>query len=78
MTHNHGQKLRGDIERKYDQLFKQIEAETDHGVEHHNIYRTVPLDSKEHEFSHPYYMEERPAHELSHPYYIDESHGYKG
>lgn len=69
VTHNHGKKFRGSIEQKYDQLFQQIEAETQHGVEHHDIYKTVPLGGQEYGSSYSYTTVERPAHDYTHPYY---------
>lgn len=39
-----------DIEHQYDELFHEIEAETKHGVEHHDVtYKTLPLHRKEHD-----------------------------
>ena len=37
-------------------MFHEIEAETKHGVEHHDVtYKTLPLHRKQHEISHPYH-----------------------
>ena len=32
-----------DIENEYNQLYHEIESETSHGIQHHDIYKTVPL-----------------------------------
>ena len=68
VDHNQGKKLRGSIEEKYDQLFQQIEAKTQHGVEHQDIYKTVPLGGQDYG-SHYSYTVDRPAHDYTHPYY---------
>ena len=38
-----GRRLMSDIENEYNQLYHEIESETSHGIQHHDIYKTVPL-----------------------------------
>ena len=58
-----------DIEHEYDKLFHMIESKTKHPIEHKDItYKTLPLDRKEHEISHPYHssdFQHGPTHETT-------------
>lgn len=50
-----GKAIMHDIEHSYDQLFHEIESETKHGVEHHDVeFKTLPLHRKTHDVTHPY------------------------
>ena len=51
-----------DIEHEYDQLFHEIEAQTEHGVEHHDVeHHMLPLDGGE-GHAHPYTHEQVAVH----------------
>lgn len=55
-VHQDSSKLALDIEKEYDTLFHKIEAETGHGVEHHDVtYKTLPLHRKEYAIAHDYH-----------------------
>ena len=69
VDYHEGTQLMHDIEHEYDQLFHEIEAQTKHGVEHHDVeHALLPLDGGE-GHAHPYPVEHEVSH--AHPYPVE-------